>query len=89
MYITTKKFILIKKIDGVLNKEHEELKNLKIFLFFDIEVGYNEYGMLLAGFISIPNKQSIWISNPFFILHHFMLLEEWREQQIDKILENE
>ena len=83
MYITKKKFILLKEI------EDEKLKNLKIFQFYDIEVGYNEYGMLLAGMIFTPNNKSVWISNPLFILKHFMPLEEWREQQIDKILNDD
>jgi len=83
MYITTKKFILLKEI------EDEIFKNLKIFQIYDIEVGY-EYGMLLAGAIFIPNYYApVWINNPFFILKHFMLLEEWREQIINKILNNE
>ena len=83
MYITTKKFILLKEI------EDEELKNLKIFQFYDIEVGYNKYGMLLAGMIFTPNNKSVWISNTLFILKYFMPLEEWREQQIDKILNDD
>lgn len=60
---------------------------MKIFQIYDIEVAYSE-GILLGGMIFISNNKSVLITNPFIILKHFFILDKWREQQIDKILEN-